>query len=71
MPGGENRAHRPLECSGSCCWHVFLLGSVGKEKSLGYGVAKVTQDGSQKPWVFLQGVDVGLSVMGRQMASQQ
>lgn len=54
MPGGENRARRPLESSGSCCRQEFLLGSAGKEESLGYEVAEVTQEGSQKPQCSLR-----------------
>lgn len=66
MPGRKNRVHWPLERSGSCCWYVLLLGSVGKEKNLGSGVAEFIQQASQKPWVLLRGAGwSGLSVMGR------
>lgn len=58
---GLGEKERQVERTGHTgLWNVLgvvagMCFCVGKEKNLGCGVAEVTQEGPQKPWVLLQG----------------
>lgn len=67
-PGGENRAHRPLERSGSCGWHVFLCGE-GEE--FGVWGSRGYTGGASEAMGAPSGSRLGLSVMGRWTAAEE
>lgn len=70
MPGGKNRAHRPLERSGCCCWYVSV-GQCGEGEEFGVWSSRRYTGGVSEAMGVSSGSWLGLSVMGRWTAEEQ